>query len=57
MSGLFTRAIGSKATEHGIALYELTARTVSLEQAVMDLSRDSVEYHGNTDIETLGRAA
>ncbi|MBY8857162.1 ATP-binding cassette domain-containing protein [Nocardia sp. CA2R105] len=57
VSGLSTRAIGSKAAEHGIALYELTARTVSLEQAFMDLTRDSVEYHGNTDIETLGRAA
>ncbi|WP_067669181.1 ABC transporter ATP-binding protein [Nocardia miyunensis] len=57
VTGLSTRAIGSKAAEHGIALYELTARTVSLEQAFMDLTRDSVEYHGNTAIETLGRAA
>jgi ABC-2 type transport system ATP-binding protein len=57
VSGLSTRAIGSKAAEHGIALYELTARTVSLEQAFMDLTRDAVEYHGNTTIETLGRAA
>lgn len=57
VSGLSTRAIGSRAAEHGIALYELTARTVSLEQAFMDLTRDSVEYHGNTTIETFGRAA
>ncbi|MQY16947.1 ABC transporter ATP-binding protein [Nocardia macrotermitis] len=57
VSGLSTRAIGSRAAEHGIALYELTARTVSLEQAFMDLTRDSVEYHGNTGIDTLGRAA
>jgi ABC-2 type transport system ATP-binding protein len=57
VSGLSARAIGSTAAEHGIALYELTARTVSLEQAFMDLTRDSVEYHGNTGIGTLGRAA
>ena len=57
VSGLSMRAIGSTAAEHGIALYELTARTVSLEQAFMDLTRDSVEYHGNTAIETLRRAA
>ncbi|MGF6887326.1 ABC-2 type transport system ATP-binding protein [Nocardia sp. GAS34] len=57
VSGLSARAIGSTAAAHGIALYELTARTVSLEQAFMDLTRDSVEYHGNTGIDTLGRAA
>jgi ABC-2 type transport system ATP-binding protein len=57
VSGLSARAIGSTAAEHGIALYELTARTVSLEQAFMDLTRDSVEYHDNTDLDTLGRAA
>ncbi|SEP51181.1 ABC transporter ATP-binding protein [Amycolatopsis saalfeldensis] len=58
VTGLTARAIGLKAAEHGIALFELTARTVSLEEAFMDLTRDSVEYHGTTaGIETLGRAA
>ncbi|HEY2101033.1 MAG TPA: ATP-binding cassette domain-containing protein [Pseudonocardia sp.] len=58
VTGLTARAIGLKAAEHGIALFELTARTVSLEAAFMDLTRDSVEYHGTTTgIETLGRAA
>ena len=56
VTGLSARAIGLKAAEHGIALFELTARTVSLEQAFMDLTRDAVEYHG-TGVETLGRAA
>ncbi|MEV6445521.1 ATP-binding cassette domain-containing protein [Amycolatopsis sp. NPDC051716] len=56
VTGLSARAIGLKAAEHGVALFELTARTVSLEQAFMDLTRDAVEYHG-TGIETLRRAA
>jgi ABC-2 type transport system ATP-binding protein len=56
VTGLSARAIGLKAAQHGVALFELTARTVSLEQAFMDLTRDAVEYHG-TGVETLGRAA
>jgi ABC-2 type transport system ATP-binding protein len=55
VSGLTTRAIGLKAAEAGIALFELTAKTVSLEEAFMDLTRDSVEYHGRTEVS--GRAA
>jgi ABC-2 type transport system ATP-binding protein len=59
VTGLSTRAIGLKAAQYGVPLFELTARTVSLEQAFMDLTRDAVEYHGTTTtgIETLGRAA
>ncbi|WP_206789043.1 ABC transporter ATP-binding protein [Amycolatopsis sp. MtRt-6] len=56
VTGLSARAIGAKAAAHGIALSELTARTVSLEQAFMDLTRDAVEYHG-TGVESIGRAA
>ncbi|WP_236793792.1 ABC transporter ATP-binding protein [Amycolatopsis sp. GM8] len=55
VAGLSARAIGIKAAEHGIALFELTEKTVSLEEAFMDLTRDAVEYHGTT--EALGRAA
>ncbi|MGW2783108.1 ATP-binding cassette domain-containing protein [Streptomyces populi] len=56
VSGLTAREIGLRAAEHGIALFELSARTVSLEEAFMDLTRDAVEYHGSTTaIETLGR--
>jgi ABC-2 type transport system ATP-binding protein len=44
--GLSARSIGLKAAEHGIALFELTPKTVSLEEAFMELTRDSVEYHG-----------
>lgn len=57
VTGLTTRAIGLKAAEHGIPLFELTARTVSLEQAFMELTSDAVEYHGVTTLETAGSAA
>jgi ABC-2 type transport system ATP-binding protein len=57
VTGLSAREIGLKAAEHGIALFELTPRAVSLEQAFMDLTRDAVEYHGTTGTETAGSAA
>ncbi|MFE2918422.1 ABC transporter ATP-binding protein [Kitasatospora indigofera] len=58
VTGLTARAIGLKAAEHGIALFELATRTVSLEEAFMDLTRDAVEYHGSTTgIEPQERAA
>lgn len=57
VSGLSARSIGLKAAEHGVALFELSPRTVSLEDAFMDLTRDAVEYHGATGIDTLGSAA
>ncbi len=44
ISGLDSQTIGRRAAEHGIVLYELTPRTVSLEQAFMDLTRDAVDY-------------
>jgi len=55
VSGLTAREIGLKARDTGIALFELTAKKVSLEEAFMDLTRDSVEYHGSTELS--GRAA
>ncbi|MEV8098654.1 ATP-binding cassette domain-containing protein [Kitasatospora sp. NPDC085879] len=58
VTGLAARTIGLKAAEHGIALFELATRTVSLEEAFMDLTRDAVEYHGSTTgIESQERAA
>ncbi|MEV8227580.1 ATP-binding cassette domain-containing protein [Streptomyces sp. NPDC079167] len=40
--------IGRTAAEHGIPLHELTPQTVSLEQAFMDLTQESVEYRTTT---------
>ncbi|MER6978447.1 ABC transporter ATP-binding protein, partial [Streptomyces carpinensis] len=61
VTGLTAREIGLKAAEHGIALFELSTRQVSLEEAFMDLTRDAVEYHGSAPgtetVESLGRPA
>ena len=55
VTGLAARAIGLKAAEAGIALFELTAKAISLEEAFMELTKDSVDYHGTTEVS--GRAA
>ena len=52
--GLSARSIGMKAAEHGIAVFELTPKTVSLEEAFMELTKDEIEYHTT---QTPGRAA
>lgn len=61
VTGLSAREIGLKAAEHGIALFELAQRTVSLEEAFMEPTRDAVEYHGTTtgidNLAANGRAA
>jgi ABC-2 type transport system ATP-binding protein len=43
--GLDSEQIGRIAAEHGIVLYELTPQTASLEEAFMELTRDSLEFH------------
>ncbi|MFJ3304708.1 ATP-binding cassette domain-containing protein [Streptomyces sp. NPDC086549] len=58
VTGVSAREIGLMAAEHGIPLFELTTKAVSLEEAFMELTRDAVEYHGSTTgIETSGSAA
>ncbi|MER7769206.1 ATP-binding cassette domain-containing protein [Kitasatospora sp. NPDC096140] len=54
VSGRTAREIGLAAAEQGIALFELTPRTVSLEEAFMELTRDAVEYHGTTTTTAAG---
>jgi ABC-2 type transport system ATP-binding protein len=39
--GISAAAIGDLAARHGIALHELAARQASLEEAFMQLTRDS----------------
>jgi ABC-2 type transport system ATP-binding protein len=48
VTGLDSEQVGTTAAEHGIALYELSPQTASLEEAFMELTRDSVEFHGET---------
>ena len=57
VTGLSARQIGLRAAEHRIALFELGSRTVSLEDAFMDLTQDSVEYHGATSAQSSRSAA
>ncbi|MCA1219852.1 ABC transporter ATP-binding protein [Streptomyces sp. 8L] len=55
VAGMSARAIGTAAGAAGIILFELTPRTVSLEEAFMELTQDAVEYHGSAA--TAGSAA
>jgi len=45
---LDAKAIGELAAKEGIVLHELTPRRASLEEAFMELTRDSVDYHAGT---------
>jgi len=44
VSGLAAEQIGDLAAEHGLRLHELTPLTASLEEAFMDLTRESLEF-------------
>jgi ABC-2 type transport system ATP-binding protein len=45
VQGLEAPSIGKLAAEGGLVLYELTPQEVSLEEAFMELTHDSVEFH------------
>ncbi len=57
VSGIDARSIGAIAAAAGIALHELTPRTASLEDAYMELTRESAEYRTNRPLATAGRGA
>ena len=44
VTGLDAPAIGDLAAKHGIAVHELAPRRASLEEAYLDITKDSVEY-------------
>ncbi|MEU4192149.1 ATP-binding cassette domain-containing protein [Kribbella sp. NPDC026611] len=46
VSGLSSAEIGKLAAYHGIALVELTPQRASLEDAFMELTKNSIDYHG-----------
>ena len=56
VTGLDAAAIGEVAREHGIALHELTPRHASLEEAFMELTRDTVDYRADVP-DYAGKAA
>jgi ABC-2 type transport system ATP-binding protein len=45
ITGMDSDAVGTLAAANGIVLFELTPIRASLEEAFMELTRDSVEYH------------
>ena len=57
VEGLEARRIGEVATEHRLTLHELTPVAASLEEAFMELTRDSVEYHGASTVHPDRKAA
>jgi ABC-2 type transport system ATP-binding protein len=46
VTGLDAAAIGDLAAAHGIAVHALVPRQASLEDAYLDLTGESVDYHG-----------
>jgi ABC-2 type transport system ATP-binding protein len=47
---LSTDQVGETAAAHGIVLHELTLQRGSLEQAFMQMTGDSVQYHAQDDV-------
>jgi ABC-2 type transport system ATP-binding protein len=52
--GMTTDAIGDVAFEQGIRVHELTMHRASLEEAFMELTADTVEYHAGVPAATAG---
>ena len=52
INGLSSEQVGTLAAEHGIVLYELVPQTASLEEAFTELTRDAVEFHTDTPVQT-----
>lgn len=47
VAGVSAEDIGTRAAAASLTLHELATQRVSLEQAFMDLTEDSLEYHGS----------
>jgi ABC-2 type transport system ATP-binding protein len=55
IGGLTAAQIGEAAAARGLVLHELTPMQASLEDAFMDLTRDTVEFKAETTLEELER--
>jgi ABC-2 type transport system ATP-binding protein len=49
IDGAETDQLGELAARHGIVLHELSAQRASLEEAFMQMTAESVEYHAHSD--------
>lgn len=56
VSGLTADVIGDLAGANGINLHELSIQSASLEEAFMEMTRDSVEYRGELPVTPAGNA-
>ena len=56
IKGMTADRIGDLALAHHIALYELTPQQASLEEAFMELTSSSVEYHGGSHLPAAASA-
>ena len=54
--GLGAAQIGDLALANGIAVHELTPQRASLEEAFMELTQESVEFHGGVSIDEKSAA-
>ncbi len=53
VSGMSATDIGELAAASAIVLHELSPQMASLEDAFMELTRDSVEFHGVSDSDRI----
>ncbi len=51
--GMDAPAVGELAAAHSVVLHELSSQQASLEEAFMDLTRDSVDYRTGTGLLSL----
>jgi ABC-2 type transport system ATP-binding protein len=52
ITGLSSELVGEAAAANRIVLYELTPQEASLEEAFMELTREEVEFHAETQVPT-----
>jgi ABC-2 type transport system ATP-binding protein len=50
IEGLTSSEIGDLAAAHSLTLHQLYQQEASLEEAFMELTRDSIEFHGSTHV-------
>jgi ABC-2 type transport system ATP-binding protein len=57
VNGIAQDQLGDLAFDNGIRLHELAPLQASLEQAFMELTKDSVEFHAEVPVSTTGATA
>jgi ABC-2 type transport system ATP-binding protein len=57
VTGLRIEEIGQRAADRQIVLYELSPQNASLEEAFMELTQDSLEYHATTPLDDAKAAS